>query len=239
MATPQETRPEGALRESEERFRRLFEESGIGMAIVAPDGRWLRVNEAMARMLGYTEAELLAIDFQAVTHPDDLGPDLALVRSTLAGERRGYQMEKRYWHRDGRLVWVILTVSLVRGEAGEPLYFISQVQDISERKRLEQELRRSEEHFRLLAENASDIVTLVGMDGRVAYSSPSVAQMGWTPADLAGSAALDLVHPDDREKAAAAIAECAAARGAVVESDLRLRCKDGSYRWLHHKGRAV
>lgn len=119
------------LQESEERFQSAFEYASIGMALVAPDGRWLRVNRALCAIVGYSESELLAGSFQEITHPDDLASDLDNVRQLLAGEIQTFQTEKRYIHKEGRVVWVLLSVSLVRDGAGEPLYFVSQVQDIS------------------------------------------------------------------------------------------------------------
>jgi PAS domain S-box-containing protein len=129
------------LRESEERFRSAFENAAIGMALVSTTGQWLRVNQALCRIVGYSTTELLSTDFQSLTHPDDLRADLKSFREMLAGTREYYEMEKRYFHKTGRIIWVLLSVSLVREEDGEPLYFISQLQDITERKRLEQALR--------------------------------------------------------------------------------------------------
>ena len=134
-----------ALRESEARFRGAFDSAPIGMALVCTDGRWLQVNDSLCRIVGYTSDELLATDFQTITHPDDLDADLELVRQLLAGDIRDYQMEKRYLHKNGSHVWVLLSVSLVRNDCGEGLYFISQMQDITERKQamwLESERRQ-------------------------------------------------------------------------------------------------
>jgi PAS domain S-box-containing protein len=129
-----------ALTTSEERFRHAFEFAGTGMALVALDGRWLRVNKSLCEIVGYTEAELLQKKFQDITHPEDLKADLALVRELIEGQRRSYQMEKRYLHREGHTVWIRLTASLVRDEAGAPLHGIAQIEDITERKRLEENL---------------------------------------------------------------------------------------------------
>jgi diguanylate cyclase (GGDEF)-like protein/PAS domain S-box-containing protein len=129
-----------ALHESEERFRRAFEYAPIGMALVGLDGRWLQVNRAMCAIVGYSAEELLATTFQALTHPSDLESDLEYVRQLLAGEIESYAMEKRYYHKMGRVVWALLSVSLVRDPAGRPRYFVSQVQDITERKRMEARL---------------------------------------------------------------------------------------------------
>ena len=123
-----------AARESETRFRGAFDQAPIGMALVGTDGRWLRVNRALCAMLGYAESELLGVTFQDITHPDDLADDLEQVRRLLAGEADAYTMEKRYLDRHGRPLWAQLSVSLVRDDDGGPRYFVSHIEDISERK---------------------------------------------------------------------------------------------------------
>ncbi|MFZ5891132.1 MAG: PAS domain S-box protein [Myxococcota bacterium] len=131
-----------ALRASEERLTSAMTHSPIGMAIVAPDGRFLEVNPALTNLVGYEREQLLAMDFQAITHPDDLAIDLSYVNDMLEKRIDEYQLEKRYIHRDGRTIWVQLNVSLVFDEAGQPRHFIAQIQDIGERKRGETRLRR-------------------------------------------------------------------------------------------------
>ena len=121
------------LRESEERFRSAFEYAAIGKAIISPEGEFLKVNPALCEILGYQERELLQKTVRDFTYPDDLDTDLKFVEQMLAGEIRTYQMKKRYIHSSGHLVWVLLSVSLVRDDA-EPLYFISQIQDISKQE---------------------------------------------------------------------------------------------------------
>lgn len=123
-----------------EHFRLAFDHAPIGIALVSPAGEFLRVNRALCELLGYDEAELTSKTFQEITYPADLDLDLEHVREVLAGERRAYEMEKRYLHKDGHIVWVLLSVALVRDDAGQPVHFISQVQDISERKELEERL---------------------------------------------------------------------------------------------------
>src|ERR1700738_3193305 len=121
-------------------FQNAFEFAAIGMALVSPEGKWLRVNRSVCEITGYGETELLARTFQDITHPDDLDLDLANVRKMLAGEIKTYQMEKRYFHKDGSIVWVLLSVSLVHNKSGAPLFFISQIQDITRRKQSDQQL---------------------------------------------------------------------------------------------------
>jgi len=132
-------RIEEVLRESEERFRATFEHAAVGAAQVGIDGRWLRVNRRLCEIVGYTHDELLEITFADITHPDDVEADLEQARAVLRGESQLYSTEKRYVRKDGSLVWVNLTVSLVREASGEPRYFISVIEDISERKRVEEE----------------------------------------------------------------------------------------------------
>src|SRR5829696_10220448 len=132
---------EEELRESEERFRGTFEQATVGIAHVGTDGHWLRVNRRLCDIVGYEKEELLRLTFQDITHPDDLETDLEGARRLLAGEIETYSREKRYFRKDGSIVWIYLTVSLVRSPLGEPRYFISVTEDITERKRVEEAQR--------------------------------------------------------------------------------------------------
>ena len=134
---------EEAHKRSEERFRATFEQAAVGMAHVGLNGEWLRVNRKLCEILGYEERELLELSFQDVTHPEDIDADFAHVKELLAGKIATYCMEKRYIRKDGSAVWVELTVSLNReGLApGQDGYFISVVEDITERKRADREVR--------------------------------------------------------------------------------------------------
>jgi PAS domain S-box-containing protein len=139
---------EEALRERRERFSSAFRDAAIGMALVGTDGRWLQVNRALCHIVGYSEEELLATTFQAITRPDDLDADLGYVNQMLRGEILTYQMEKRYFHKRGHIVWILLSVSLVRDQEGTPLSFISQIQDITQRKLALQQLQAAHDRLR-------------------------------------------------------------------------------------------
>jgi diguanylate cyclase (GGDEF)-like protein/PAS domain S-box-containing protein len=130
-----------ALVESEEHFRSAFDYAAIGMALVSPEGKWLRVNRSLCEIVGYSEPELLVTDFQTITHREDLGNDLAEIYRLLSGETLTGQLEKRYLHKLGHDVWTAANASLVRDAAGLPLHFIFQIQDITERKRAEAAIR--------------------------------------------------------------------------------------------------
>src|SRR5262249_27515647 len=135
-------RAEEALRESEERFRGTFENATVGIVHNDPAGRFLRVNETYCAIVGYSREELLQKTFQDITHPDDRAGNVELYRALLRGDAPVLGLQKRYVRKDGRAVWVELFASLQRDAAGQPAYVIAVAQDISERKRLEGELRQ-------------------------------------------------------------------------------------------------
>lgn len=179
---------EKALRESEERFAGAFEHAPIGVALASPEGRWLKVNRALCRLVGYTEDELLTRSFQDITHPEDLADSLEGVRQLIAGEARLYQTEKRYIHAAGHLVTVLLNVSLVRDSQHQPSYFIAQIQDISERRRTEESLRLLSSAVKQSKE--SIMITEADLDlpgPKIIFVNPAFTQMtGYAAADVLG-----------------------------------------------------
>ena len=178
-------------------FEAAFRHAAIGMALVGLDGSFLRLNEAFCRITGYPEAEMLALDFQTITHPDDLDGDLDFLRRLTAGEIDSYRMDKRYVRADGEQVWVRLAVSLVRDADGSPKHYVAQVEDQSERRMAEEAMRTSEARYRLIAENTSDMITMTDLTGQTLYASPSVRQAGVSPEDLEGRSFAYSIHPDD------------------------------------------
>ncbi|MEO0331628.1 MAG: PAS domain S-box protein, partial [Bacteroidota bacterium] len=148
MATPPEAKSVNfyeadLIMRQQDIFQLAMEHAPIGEALLAPDGRWLKVNQALCNILGYTEHELLCMDFQTITHPDDLNSDLELISRLLAGEIETYNLHKRYYHKSKKVIWAQLTVSLVRDEDRRPLYFIKQVQDRTKEHEAEQKLKRA------------------------------------------------------------------------------------------------
>jgi PAS domain S-box-containing protein len=136
-------RMENALRESEDRFRRTFDQSPIGAAILSLDYRFLRVNAEWCRVTGYSERELLALRLSDISYPEDLENDIRMKTRLIAGEIDTFQMDKRYVRKDGRTIWARLSVCLMKDGSGQPLYFLPMMEDVTERKKLEEEVLKS------------------------------------------------------------------------------------------------
>lgn len=142
--TNAELRQEITLRKEQElQLQEAFDNAPIGKALVGLDGTWIKVNRALCNILGYSDNELMTMNFQQITYEDDLDDDLNNVSDLIEGKINSYQMEKRYKHKSGHLVWALLSVTLVRDEKDQPRYFISQILDITYRKFAEEELRRT------------------------------------------------------------------------------------------------
>jgi PAS domain S-box-containing protein len=184
------------LRESEERFRLALDEAPIGMALVALDGRFFRVNRVLCEIVGYTAEELTGLTFQAITHPDDLDADLALAGQLLRGEIPRYQLEKRYIRKDGTLVDIMLSGSILRGRSGEALYFISQIEDITARKRLADNLRLSEAKATGILAISSDAIVSIDEEQRITQFNEGAEKIfGYSKAEATG-APLEILIPE-------------------------------------------
>ncbi len=175
------------LHESEQRFFSAFQHAAIGMALIHPDGHFLRVNAAVCQMLGYGEEELLALDIARLSHPDDITDEDEPLAELLAGRRESYQLEKRNLHKDGHVVHIQLSVSLVRDEQGAPLYFISQVQNISQRKAFENALHHERELAQVTLRSIGDaVITTDPRLGITSLNPIAEAMTGWSDAEAQG-----------------------------------------------------
>ena len=174
-----------ALHRSEEAFEGTFNQAAVGIAHVGVDGTWLRVNKKLIDILGYTEDELKQLTFQDITHPDDLSADLKLMNQVLEGTIQTYSIEKRYIQKSGDFVCANLTVSLLHKADGTPDYFISVVQDISKRKKVEIELSESEAKWRSFAENSPDYIMMIDKKGIIQYVNHTVPDL--TPEQIIGT----------------------------------------------------
>ena len=191
-------RAEVALRESEERFRKVFEEGPMGILLVGTDGRIQHVNRRIREMLGYSEAEIIALGLAGISHPDDWERDHRFVARLWAGEISNYQSEKRYFHQDGHVVWAQLTVSLMHDEAGRPINTVGMVKDITLRKRAEEALQKAHDEleqrvmertaelakanenldlFRKFVEASGEGFGMATLDGRIVYANPTLCRL--------------------------------------------------------------
>jgi PAS domain S-box-containing protein len=185
-------RAEKALREAEELFRSAFDDAPVGISVSSPDGHYLRANRALCDILGYSEEELRATTFQALTYQEDYEASMAYVDRLLAGEIDRYSMEKRYVRADGRPVWVSLSVSLVRAPDNRPLYYVAQVQDITERKQAEERLREANRRLEELAALRTDFTAMVAHE----IGSPLASVRGFLEVLATGE-----LEPDDQADA--------------------------------------
>ncbi len=173
-----------SLRTSEEQFRHAFEDTAIGMAIISLDGHWIRVNSALCQIVGYSSEELLTMMFQDITDPEDLEPDLINIHNLSAGMVSTYQHEKRYIHKQGHIVWVLVNGSVVHDRQKNPLHIIAQIQDITIRK----EAQKTLELQSVIMHNMAGGVCLVkASDLMIVYTNPKFdAMFGYTEGELIG-----------------------------------------------------
>lgn len=168
-------------------YRTVFEEAAVGLARVALNGQFLRANPKLCDLSGYTEAELLARNFQELAHPDDLSPHLAQIRKIRAGEITTYSLEKRCLRKGGALMWVRLSVALVRTATGAPDYFIAVVEDISEHKRLSQTLEDNERHFQRVLDQILAFAGILTPEGVLQFANRTALDAaGLAPEDVVG-----------------------------------------------------
>ncbi|HEY9692544.1 MAG TPA: PAS domain S-box protein [Oculatellaceae cyanobacterium] len=204
---------EEELRKSEERFRSAFDNAATGLALADLDGSWFKVNRSFCNLVGYSEEELLGMSFQTITHPDDVDTSLKNIRLLLNGELNYYHLEKRYIHKDGHIVWIVLSKSIMREtfnsedanqHLGKPLYLIDQLQDITERKIAEEELKKSsaalrdsEAEMRALFAAMSDVILVLDRQGRylkIAPTNPSLLYQ--PPEELIGKTLAQVFLPE-------------------------------------------
>lgn len=222
------------LSESEQRFRATFEQAAVGVGHVDIQGQWLRVNQKLCDIVGYSREELLGKTFQDITHPDDLNDDLKLVQQVLAGEIATYSMEKRYIRRDRSIVWVTLTVSLVRNATGEPKYFISVIEDISERRRAAAQWHQSLKELSDLkfALDQAAIVAVTDHRGVIHDVNEKFCELSqYSREELLGHThrLINSGHHDSKffQDLWAVIAQ-----GKVWHGEIKNRAKDGTYYWV-------
>ncbi|MBN9562964.1 MAG: PAS domain S-box protein [Alphaproteobacteria bacterium] len=186
--------------DTERLFRATFEQAAVGMAHVGLDGAWLRVNDKVCEIVGYSRDELLGLTFGVITHPDDLESDLAQAARLLAGEIPTYSIEKRYVRKDGTIVWVKLTVALLHGGDGKPRHYISVIEDIAAQKQAALALRASEARFRAAVQAVDGVLWTSNPAGEMVGEQPGwTALTGQSLAEYQGFGWSRAIHPDDAQ----------------------------------------
>jgi PAS domain S-box-containing protein len=235
---------EAALRESEAQFRAIFEGAAIGVALVDMEGRPVKCNPALQRLLGYTEAELQTMAFPEFTHPDDVQADLQLSCGLKSGEFDHYQIEKRYLRKDGQVLWCRLTVSLVQTQDAKPKFGVGMVEDITAHRLAEESLSENQRVLATLLSNLPGMVYRGRNDLHRTMefvSEGSRDLVGYMPAELmdAGKVFLGkLVHPQDRERVWGTIQAALQARK-PFELNYRISTSASSEKWVWERGQGI
>mgnify|MGYP006287535951 CR=1 FL=1 len=221
--------------ESEEKFRQAFEKSTIGHSLTKPDGTLSQVNSAFASMLGYTVEELSKMNFEDITHPDDIAESNECTHCLLSGEKDCFRFDKRYIHKNGTIVWTDVSTILLRDSEKEPLFFITSIQDITEKKKVEEELKET------LNATTDGIWTWNFKTDTLFFSDRYYQMLGYEPQEFEANFDnwANLIHPDDKERAIAVAEEYLKHKPDVYENIFRLCTKQGTYRWIRSKARVV
>lgn len=230
------------VQRKEQEFSAAFDYASIGMALVSVEGKWLRVNKSLCQILGYTAEEMLAITFQDITHPDDLNADLQYVEQMLRKEIDTYQMEKRYYTKEGRLVWVLLSVSLV-WENQQPKYFISQIKDITARKLLQEQLESEKSRLQQVIEG-TDAGTWEWnvQTGETIFNEKWAQMIDYTLAELEPISIdtwIKFAHPDDLELSNLKLQDYFEGKTEQYVCVCRMKHKSGEWIWVMRRGKVM
>jgi diguanylate cyclase (GGDEF)-like protein/PAS domain S-box-containing protein len=231
----EQKRMEQALLESEQRYRRLFEESRHALYISTRSGDFVDINQAMLDLFGYTRREMLSLN-AAVLYADPQGREAFQQRVEQRGSVRNYEIQLRT--RAGKVLDCVLTATARQGADGEFCGYEGIIEDVTERKRSTTLLQRSEEYFRSLIENALDTITILSADGTIQYESPSVERvLGYAPEALIGTNVFEFLHPDDAQRVRGVFGRVGKGQGLTSAVEFRFRHHDGSWRTLEAVGR--
>jgi PAS domain S-box-containing protein len=231
-------RTEAALRQSEKQFRQVFEESPIGMALCSPERGFISVNRAYIEMLGYTESELSSLSFRDITHPEDLELEIPYLERAIKGETDGYQLEKRYLKKNQEILWVNLTCVLLRDEAGEMLYCLGMVEDITERKQAEEALQQSEARYRAIVEDQTELICRFKPDGTLTFVNDAYCRYFSKECfELIGHSFLLVIPEEDREFLTQSFS--LSDEQPIITYEHRVILPSGEIRWQQWTDRAV
>jgi PAS domain S-box-containing protein len=228
-----------ALQQSEEHFRTLIEHSYDLVQVLDSQGRVAYTGPSVLRLLGYTPEEIVGGAVPEFMHPEDLPAATELVARLFANPGTSGSLEYRVRHKDGSWRWMEVFARTISPDSAEQ-GLVANARDITDRKATQVALQRSEEHFRRLIENGSDLLMISAADGPLSYVSPSVQRLlGYTPAEMLAKVPVDVVHPDDVERVMEVLREIAATPGTVHRVIWRIRHRDGSWRVMEALGRTL
>jgi PAS domain S-box-containing protein len=229
-------RIERQLSESQELFREVFEHGPVGICLAGHDDRLIKVNESLCRMLGYSEQELLAKNWQDLCPPDDLPAALLRKEQLWNGQVEMAEGERRYFHRDGSLVWCQVRISLLRSSGGKPRYFVVYVADITERRKAVQALRESEERFRSMADSSPSMMWVTGTTGEIEFINKAYREFsGITCEEARAGKWRTLLHPDDAS-GYLPVFDRAIREHTSFSAEGRVRRADGEWRLVGSRG---
>lgn len=233
---------EGTLADSESRFRTIFQNAALGIALVNREGKPVATNPALCAMLGYSGDELSAMSFVRFTHPDDADLDWDLYQEMVSGTRPQYQIEKRFIRKDGSQIWARMTASAVYEQDGTFSHCIGMAQDITEHKRDEQALKESEERWQLALLGTNDgFWDWDARTGEVYFSSRWKEMLGFEDSALPNHSDVwrQRVHPEDLPRVEQMLRDHLDRKTEFYVAEYRLRCADGSFKWVLARGQAI
>ena len=225
------------LHKSEAQFKLAFEHSLVGMALINPDGTLKRVNNSLCLMLGYAEHEMKELSIHELTHPEDRTRSLKMLNELNVGSIERVKFEKRYIHREGHTVWVIIAATMLYDQQGKSLYYVSQIEDITSRKEIENDLILSEKKYRTIFENVQDVFYQTDHKGNILEISPSIEKYsGYEREKIIGKSVTDFYfYPQDRDR----IMESLLKNGFVIDFEVRLKTIDHELRYASVNARLI
>lgn len=230
---------EMALRQSEEQFRRVFDEAPLGIALTGLDGRFFKVNQALQDMLGYTESELLSLDCEDITYPEDWVQKLSYLAQIKQGEIESFQVEERYLKKNQELLWGNLTSMELKDEAGKVLYGLGMLEDITERKQALEALQKSEACYRAIVEDQTELICRYEPDQTMTFVNDAYCRyFSQERSEVIGRSFMPLIAEEDQEFVAQRISSLSQAQP-IVTYEHRVILPSGEIRWQQWTDRAV
>lgn len=232
-------RTEAAVRQSEEQFRRVFDEAPIGMSLASLDNRYLRINRAFFEMLGYTESELMALTFMDITHGEDLELEIPFMEQILQGKMDDFTLEKRYLKKNQEIIWVNLTLIALRDQSGFILYTLAMIEDITVRKQAQEALQQSEARYRAIIEDQTELICRYKPDGSLTFVNDTYCRYFYKQrSELIGQNFLPVIPEEDQPLVTQSFSSLDVEQP-IVTHEHRIILPCGEIRWQQWTNRAL